>query len=155
MPVYFAVADAFVKIGWSRDPQFRLSELQIGCPFPLHLAATVRGGRLLERYYHLRFIYLAVQLRWGVNGPRGLPFPVNEWFHFTGELREYIEHLSAGGAPLWTCERPEDEWYPSTAFYPADQKAEILRREIAAVPPRQRWWRDESDGSEDDEPIPF
>lgn len=147
MPVYFAVAGPFVKIGWSRYPDMRLAHLQIGCPYRMSLAATVPGGPYLERQYHLRFIYLAVEGRWGVNGPNGLPFPVNEWFHLTGELAEYVDHLAAGGAPLWTGRRIEDEWYPSTAFHPPEQRAEILRREASASP-----WHDQmgaTDGIDD------
>lgn len=158
MPVYFAAAGEFVKIGWSRDPVARLDDLQTGCPFPIRLAAMVPGGRRLEREYHLRFICLAVELRWGISGPGGLPFPVNEWFHLTGELREYVEQLAAGGAPLWTCRRPDEEWYPSTAFRSPEEKAETLRREMEAVPPHDRWWLiepEDGDADEDCEPIPF
>lgn len=41
-----------VKIGYSRDPQARLADMQVGSPVPLRLVATFRGGRAEERALH-------------------------------------------------------------------------------------------------------
>ncbi|MFJ9690356.1 GIY-YIG nuclease family protein [Streptomyces bacillaris] len=45
----------FVKIGFSKTPQKRLSTLQIGSPVPLTLLATFEGGRDLETSLHRHF----------------------------------------------------------------------------------------------------
>lgn len=50
--VYFIKCKQYVKIGHASDVSKRLSELQIGCPFPLKLMAVIPGDRRLERAFH-------------------------------------------------------------------------------------------------------
>lgn len=48
-------ASDFYKIGWSRDPKYRLKDLQIGNPLPLELVGTVPGSTRTEAKWHVRF----------------------------------------------------------------------------------------------------
>lgn len=99
--IYFIVAGPFVKIGWTRGaPADRLAALQAGCPFPMWVAAAHKASRHVEYDYHLRFTCL----RAGGGA---------EWFHLTGELAQYVEHLAAGRIPMW--ERGGPEYNPGTA----------------------------------------
>lgn len=58
--VYFIQANASkgrgpIKIGVSYAPSIRLANLQTGCPYPIGLLGTIRGGRNVERALHLMF----------------------------------------------------------------------------------------------------
>lgn len=66
----------FVKIGFSKTPQKRLSTLQIGSPVPLTLLATFEGGRDLETSLHRHF---ASRRRHG------------EWFELGADPLEAVE----------------------------------------------------------------
>ncbi len=43
------------KIGFAKDPNVRLRELQTGCPYPLKIVAASNGDRDRERKLHARF----------------------------------------------------------------------------------------------------
>lgn len=81
--VYFLRAGPFVKIGRTISLDERLKALQTGCPFPIHVHATVPGGSKLERILHIRFARLR---RYG------------EWFSFTEEIEAHVAELKASAA---------------------------------------------------------
>jgi hypothetical protein len=43
------------KIGYAKDIQKRLADLQTGCPFKLKLFGTIPGGRDMERTMHILY----------------------------------------------------------------------------------------------------
>lgn len=47
--------DGPIKIGIAVDPNRRLSELRIGCPYPMQMLATCPGDDMLERQLHATF----------------------------------------------------------------------------------------------------
>jgi hypothetical protein len=93
--IYFIVAGPFVKIGWTTTPpDVRRDALQAGCPFPMRVVASHPAERYIERDLHLRFS--CYRTAGGV-----------EWFHLEGEMLDYVEHLIAGGVPMWHPGGPE------------------------------------------------
>jgi hypothetical protein len=76
--VYFieAVGLSRIKIGYSDDPEKRLRQLATGSPISLRIFARMPGNQVMEREIHARFAHLKVD---------------NEWFHFTDDIRTYIE----------------------------------------------------------------
>ena len=74
--VYFIKCGEFVKIGVSSDPLKQLRNLRIGNPFELELLNHIPGNEALESALHEKFADLHHRY---------------EWFHFRGELREWIE----------------------------------------------------------------
>lgn len=65
-----------VKIGFSRDPQKRMRQLQTANAQRLTLLATIPGTKEDEKYLHARY-----------RNYRG----INEWFRMAGPLRDYVE----------------------------------------------------------------
>lgn len=81
--VYFVRAGDFLKIGkCSGAPETRMAQLQTGCPYAMRLEVFFRGDVDLERQFHAEFA------RYRVSGG-------NEWFHFEGALRIFVEEMSA------------------------------------------------------------
>ena len=80
MSVYFLYAKKArrIKIGYSKNPQKRISGLQTASPEKLIQLAVLNGKRELEQAIHLRFGYLRE------NG---------EWFRATDELFEWIHEV--------------------------------------------------------------
>jgi hypothetical protein len=76
--VYFieAIGLSRLKIGYSDDPEKRLRQLTTGSPVSLRIYARMPGNQAMEREIHARFSHLKVD---------------NEWFHFTDDIRTYIE----------------------------------------------------------------
>lgn len=64
-----------VKIGWARDPENRLDQMQVGCPHKLHLIGFAPGSHGDEKEWH----HTWPQLR-----QRG------EWFRLDEALRSAI-----------------------------------------------------------------
>jgi hypothetical protein len=64
-----------IKIGFSKDPQKRLSEIQTGYPRELMILAIMPGGRVQEREIHRRF---------GMNRMFG------EWFKDDEKLMKFV-----------------------------------------------------------------
>lgn len=64
-----------VKIGFTRDLDKRLGQIQIGSPSRVHVLAVLEGTRRMERYLH-----------WAFERARGN----GEWFDVTPELRLLI-----------------------------------------------------------------
>ena len=82
---YFAGGeDGPIKIGYSRSPRRRLSEVRRGCVEKIALMAVANGGRCRERYYHTIF---AAHRRDG------------EWFDRAPEILAEIERLSTPPSP--------------------------------------------------------
>lgn len=75
--VYFALAGDLVKIGCSANPWARVADFAQGCP-GIRLVGKIRGEFADERALHERFADLRAR---------------GEWFHYTGELRDYVEGI--------------------------------------------------------------
>lgn len=75
--VYFIEAkdSGCVKIGWAKDPQERLGQLQCGCPYELRLLHHEPGSRLDEGKAHR--LYKELWIR-------------GEWFRLDGVLKERL-----------------------------------------------------------------
>lgn len=58
------VGSDFYKIGYAANPEQRLKELQIGCPYELNIANTFPGGLLEEKELHARYTNSAVRGEW-------------------------------------------------------------------------------------------
>lgn len=78
--VYFLRAGDFIKIGKTTDDTGnRVASLQTGCPFPIEVLATIRGGRRREARLHKTFAALRAH---------------GEWFHASPMLLAFIARLS-------------------------------------------------------------
>jgi hypothetical protein len=66
-----------IKIGQAVDPNRRLSELRIGCPYPMSMLVTFQpeDADLEERRLHLVFRHLRIH---------------GEWFEFATELLAFV-----------------------------------------------------------------
>jgi hypothetical protein len=62
--VYFIQAGAFVKIGWSKDPERRLAQLATACPHELTLLGEITGTVLDEQALHRAFAHLRARGEW-------------------------------------------------------------------------------------------
>lgn len=79
--------DGPVKIGIAKDPQGRLRDLQVGCPFPLKLLATVSGGMEKEQRLHEELQEFRME---------------GEWFQPTPEVFAVVEReLLAPSVTSW------------------------------------------------------
>lgn len=78
--VYFLVNNeySFCKIGFSDNPEKRLSEVQTGCPYALRLHHFFTGTTRDERNQHHKYKHL------NSNG---------EWFFIKDELKEYLDSV--------------------------------------------------------------
>lgn len=83
--VYFIANESSgaIKIGYSSDPEKRLSDLQVASPAKLRLIGRIPGGAELERQLHQKFWSLRL------NG---------EWFKYEDELVRYIESIQSDTA---------------------------------------------------------
>jgi hypothetical protein len=79
--VYFILAKTsqMIKIGFSRDPQKRFTDLSTGSPEPLVLWGTVPGSFGAEALLHRRFNHLRIK---------------GEWFKATDEVFEHLENMA-------------------------------------------------------------
>lgn len=80
MSVYFARRGKLIKIGWSRNVRYRVSELKA------KLIGTVPGDRAEEKVLHARFAHLRVR---------------GEWFKKDEELLNYIRNSAQTHEPDW------------------------------------------------------
>lgn len=78
--VYFMVNNeySFCKIGFSDNPEKRISEIQTGCPYVLKLHHFVTGTTRDEKKQHQKYKHL------NSNG---------EWFFVKDELKEYLDSV--------------------------------------------------------------
>lgn len=90
MYVYFISANTQnwqrVKIGYAKDVEARLAEMQIGSPLKLNLmhklkCVSLENAKALETSLHKRFDEYAV---------------AGEWFSLSQPLREFIEAIREG-----------------------------------------------------------
>lgn len=72
-----------VKIGRSRHVRKRVSDLQVGCPYELSIAARIPGDEHLERVLHKMFAPARIQ---------------GEWFFRSSDIDLLIEELRRVGA---------------------------------------------------------
>lgn len=84
--IYFLVKDeAFVKIGYSDNPEKRRSQLQTASPEPLRILCTVPGTRKQEKELH------------GYFRPLKTILGGSEWFRLSTGLEMYIRRLTELG----------------------------------------------------------
>lgn len=63
--VYFmAAGQGDIKIGWARDPDKRLRELQVGNPKRLKILGVIPGSRLTEKEIHRYYAAARVTGEW-------------------------------------------------------------------------------------------
>ena len=78
--VYFVSGDdQFIKIGFTTDLKKRIASLNTASPRALRVRLVLDGSLELEQELHTKFS------RYRANG---------EWFHFSEEIRQYIEDNS-------------------------------------------------------------
>jgi hypothetical protein len=73
--IYFIGFGDYVKIGFTRQLQKRLENIQTGCPEPLVVYASIPGSMKLEYELHQRFALFRLH---------------REWFRKTPELTSFI-----------------------------------------------------------------
>jgi hypothetical protein len=76
------VPDYPIKIGYARDPEMRLLELQVGNPYTLKILGHIEGTCRHEYWLHHEFAKSRLQ---------------GEWFSRTPELMKRIEELTGTG----------------------------------------------------------
>lgn len=74
-----------IKIGFAKDPQYRLAQLQTGNPEPLVIIALIPGN--VESYLHQLFEHFRIS---------------GEWFHPNEELLQYARQHADGVSTLHT-----------------------------------------------------
>lgn len=86
-----------VKIGIAEEPRKRLSEIQVSCPFELHIKKTraPRNARRVERLLH--DVFNQYHMR-------------GEWFDIPVEYRDFPipERVTVAGAPSQVIKLPEE-----------------------------------------------
>lgn len=93
--IYFVYCNGMIKIGQTAScPRKRMGELQVGCPYPLELAATwSMSAHMLnraERFLHQRFKDQQIIGEWFSVGPSALK----------AARAALVEHLGATQEPL-------------------------------------------------------
>lgn len=73
--IYFVRAGENVKIGFTRNVEQRLAQLQTFFPFPLELLLAMPGSLLTERQLHHRFRFSRV---------------TGEWFRYSTEVQAFV-----------------------------------------------------------------
>lgn len=81
MVVYFIRVNAFVKIGYARNPLERLRHVQAASPYPVELMGALPGGTELEERLHRFFDHCR---------ERG------EWFRLEPHLRAFVVRRARG-----------------------------------------------------------
>lgn len=81
--IYFveAIGCERIKIGYSRNVEGRLLEMQVDCPFDLELLVVTAGAKDIEPAVHDKFRGARVR---------------GEWFEATAELRAFVGELRQG-----------------------------------------------------------
>lgn len=79
--VYFIHCQGLIKIGKAKNPNRRLIELQVHCPFPATIALLRPGDIAEERRYQEQFA------AYRKNG---------EWFELAGELKAFLNTMRMG-----------------------------------------------------------
>jgi hypothetical protein len=113
--VYFITceADAFpVKIGFAKDPERRIAQMQVSMPYDVVKLALYPTTRLQEKKFHKQF--RAHRLR-------------GEWFARAPEILEMAAKLKAGEGPIFRAEI--DPW---------GQQGVEFRQHMAAMRARRR-----------------
>ena len=84
--IYFiSVNDTYVKIGYARNVQARLGDLQVSSPYDLNVLKVTEGSMKDESIIHQKFKHLR---------KRG------EWFFLVPELQRFIESCDPVDATL-------------------------------------------------------
>jgi DNA-binding XRE family transcriptional regulator len=90
--IYAIRSAGHVKIGWSSNPRYRVSQVRVHCPFPCELVGFYPGSMADEAALHVQF---AAYRRSG------------EWFDLQGPVLEWMQgvtlpprEVDATGAPL-------------------------------------------------------
>ena len=85
-----SVDHGFCKIGYSKNPEKRLLEIQTGNPYRLSLLSVIEGDVSTERELHKRFVDLRVG---------------GEWFLLSDEIKKFfgIERLFSNHVQVYDC----------------------------------------------------
>jgi hypothetical protein len=112
--VYFILAEETnrVKIGFSNEPERRLSDLQTGSPCSLRMLAVFRGNSRTEKALHAKFA------KQRING---------EWFHFHATIREFLTQ-NKHKAIVFSYHMPIDCKAPSDATKAVPRPGTIMPR---------------------------
>lgn len=90
--VYFIESGDFIKIGHSKDPEFRRKEMQGGNPIKLiglgKIPCECKGGKLSRGRHCDQASILHGLFR---NNKIAYLHSLNEWYHKSLELLQYIE----------------------------------------------------------------
>lgn len=93
--VYFIQDGDRIKIGFSKNPEKRLSDLQVSNSRPLVLLGTMKGGRGTEQRIHTLFEHLRITGEWFFSDPTLLHFIRNAKFAFHKQINtRSVENLS-------------------------------------------------------------
>lgn len=113
--VYVLKCGDHYKIGQSKRPRKRLTQLRTGSPHPIEVVHTLRTAhfRAIERTLHVKF-----------RDKRG----TGEWFALSDEDIEYIKSIDSMGRTPEQAREYEDSLNAQQAEYQAKQKAEEDRR---------------------------
>ena len=91
--VYFvgSLVYGWVKIGYTKNIQTRMCDIQVGCPFPIELLHTIsttpENARKLEKSMHRQFKGYRLH---------------GEWFKLSDEIRQYITESKDLGQQIKT-----------------------------------------------------
>lgn len=88
--VYFMRVGDRMKIGMSKNVRGRAKEIQTGQSEPVEVVYSVKGGRELEKYFHVRFVTEKLH---------------GEWFKYRGPLKAFLD-----GLPFNESEHSLHEW---------------------------------------------
>lgn len=76
--IYFIKHTDYIKIGYTHNIKYRLSQLQTSCPVKLIVLGLIQGTIEDEAFYHKKFIHLCT---------------IGEWFKHTKEIDDFIYSL--------------------------------------------------------------
>jgi hypothetical protein len=80
---YAIICGSYVKIGRSRDPQRRLTQLQTGAPLPARMLSSIIGDRESEIHRHLEV--------------RGVRRTNGEWFEYDEDAKRVLSAYGLDG----------------------------------------------------------
>lgn len=135
-----------VKIGRAKNPEQRLRDIQVSCPFDLFIKKTVRpsNAKVVEEYLHERFQKYRMRGEW-------FDIPVDERDF---EIPTHVNELGMPNVPVEVTPGRDmnREW--AEAFERLSRAMKISRYRTNLVDDLQEQWRDVpgfAEGEEDDD----
>lgn len=133
-----------VKIGIAKDPEGRLSDLQVSCPYEIHIKKTkgVQNAHEVEQYLHSHFRKYHMRGEWFDIPKRDRGFEIPERIKLNGEPNTDL--------PLSENRDMEYEWaYVLDRFYLAMKDTKTVPGTIETI--RNNWKAIRDDREPDDE----